>query len=229
MTKWPAARIILLIAAGVLVVYLLGRWDAGMSAGEREHQERVEQILKVGKAFRGAQDSLRAVGDSLATVDAAFAEAETRAAILLGRLARANSRERDSLASTPLDSLLPSLRLRPIRTGTGAVRFAADSAGVRFLADRMLRLIQAERQVDVLGDLASARASRVAALSGQLTTALLRATRAEARVPALEQLLAESDRRRRRKGKFLGFLPKPPPLVIFLAGAVVCKFICPDG
>ena len=225
----PAARISVLILVGVTIIYVIGLWEGRLSAGEREHQERVAQILKLGKAFRGAQDSLRALGDSLAAVDSAFAEAETRAANLLGRLARANRRERDSLAFTSLDSLLPSLRLRPIRIDAGAVRFATDSAGVRFLADRMLRLVQAERQVDVLGDLASARAGRIAALDGQLATALLRATRAATRLPALERLLAESDRRRRRKGKFLGFLPKPPPLVIFLAGAVVCKFICPAG
>jgi hypothetical protein len=232
-SSWPpqqraaVVRIVFVAFAGVMAVYLIGRWEARLSADEREHQDRVDQVLGVAQAFHRSQDSLRAIGDSLHLVDSLFAKAETRAAVLLGQLEAVDSRERDSVESTPLDDLLPSLRLRAVRTSTGAQVFAADSAGVRFLAGRMLLLSQARRRITTLGNLADARAGRIVALGGQLHVALLRADSAEKRIPALEELLEDSERLRRRQGKWLGFLPKPSPLVTFLIGAGACYILCP--
>lgn len=226
--RWPAARIALVVFVGLVGIYLLGRWDAGLSAREREHQERVQEVLKVGRALHRSMDSLKAVGDSLAHVDSLFANSEKRELLLLGRLAAMDTRESDSVESTSLDDLLPPLRLRALReSGSGAVVFATDSAGVRFLAGRLLLLGQADRRNRVLADLAAARASRITALGGQLGAALLRARQAETQIPVLERLLADSERLRRRKGKFLGFLPKPPPALTFLGGALACYLLCP--
>ncbi|KKL20288.1 hypothetical protein LCGC14_2456930, partial [marine sediment metagenome] len=76
-------------------------------------------------------------------------------------------------------------------------------------------------------DLARARAGRITALEGELSAATLRANNAEGQIPGLEQLLAESERLRRRKGKWLGFIPKPPPMLTFLGGALTCYLLCP--
>ena len=225
--KWPATRIAVVLFGAMLVLYLLGRWDAGISARERDHEQRVEEVLKLGRALHRSMDSLKQIGDSLSRVDSLFALAEKRAQLLLGRLAATDTGERDSLASTPLDSLLPPLRLRAIRIRPDSVVFATDSVGVRFLAGRMLLLAQSQRRNHALADLADARAGRITALEGELSAATLRANQAEGQIPGLEELLAESERLRRRKGKWLGFIPKPPPVLTFLGGALTCYLLCP--
>ena len=225
--KWPAARIALLLFVGAVVLYSLGRWDAGLSARERDHERRVEEVLHVGRALRRSMDSLKQIGDSLSRVDSLFALAEKRVELLLDQLDATDTDESDSLASTPLDSLLPPLRLRAVRIRPDSVAFATDSVGVRFLAGRMLLLAQSQRRNRTLADLARARAGRITALEGELSAATLRANNAEGQIPGLEQLLAESERLRRRKGKWLGFIPKPPPMLTFLGGALTCYLLCP--
>ena len=75
----------------------------------------------------------------------------------------------EELASTSLDSLLPPLRLRPIRLPGPAPRvvYATDSTGVRLLAGRMLRLAQIDRERSTLQLVARTRLRRIEALTGQ--------------------------------------------------------------
>ncbi len=220
---WPTVRIAGLVGVAILVIYMIGRWDAGISDREAAHQQNVQVILAAGGAYRGRIDSLSRLSDSLGGHAAAL-EVQARAARrALDRNVRVDREEADSLESTPLDSLLPSLRLRKIPPLAGAPggAFATDTAGVRFLAGRLLLLRQSERRVGGLEHLVNTQDSLIVALRSQAEANGVRADQAEKRAQLVEEALTEGEALRNRGKKWFGFIPKPPDIVILGAGALL--------
>lgn len=218
---WPAIRIAVIVGVGILVVYMIGRWDAGISDREAAHQQNVQVILAAGDAYRGSLDSLSRLRDSLGVVTGAFEVQARVARRAIDRLVRLDSAEADSLASTPVDSLLPALRLRKIPAPADAPghRFATDTAGVHFLAGRLLLLRQHERRIGGLEDLVDTQDSLIVALRATAEANDIRADQAEKRAQLVEDALTEAEALRNRGKKWFGFIPKPPDIVILGAGA----------
>lgn len=224
--KWsnligPSARIGAVVLAGLIVLYAIGRWDGRISQDEREHEERYRAAMALAAPYHAMVDSLKGVRDSLRKVDAALALQERQTSELLLQLESVSQAEVDSLARTPVSDLLPSLRLRPIVATSGDTLYGTDADGVRFLASGMLRLGQAERQLSAVRDLANTRGLRIQTLTQEVGTVQTALDSAQARLALIEPLLEESNRLRRQKGKWLGFIPKPPPEITFLVGVTV--------
>ncbi len=220
---WPAIRVGAIVGVGVLVIYMIGRWDAGISAREQAHQQNVQVILATGGAYRESLDSLSRLRDSLGRVTGALdvqARATRRA---LNRLAGVDREEATALVATPLDSLLLPLRLAkiPAPPDTPGLAFATDTAGVRFLAGRLLLLRQHERRVGSLEDLVDTQDSLIVALRATAEANDLRADQAERRAEIVEEALNEAEALRNRGKKWFGFIPKPPDVVILLGGGVL--------
>ena len=224
--KWskligPSARIGAVVLAGLIVLYAIGRWDGRISQDEREHEQRYQAAMRSAAAYHAMADSMVEVQDSLRKVDEALALQEQQTSELLLQLAAVDKAEMDSLARTPVSDLLPQLRLRPIQRVGGDTVYATDADGVRYLAGRMLRLVQSERESATLRTLVDIRSDRITVLSRTVGTLQTRVDSAEARIKILEPLLEESNRLRKKKGKWFGFIPKPPPALTFLAGVTL--------
>lgn len=147
-------------------IYAIGRWDARIAQESAELDQETDallgQILQ-GRAFRDSiarlLTTLASTSDSLEVVDSLLS-----ASLVTSReVAREEVAE---LARTPLDDLLPSLRMQAIRLPDPEPRivYATDSAGARYLAGRLLRVAQLERELTSMADLASARAARLVVL-----------------------------------------------------------------
>ncbi|MCP4900526.1 MAG: hypothetical protein GY906_26485 [bacterium] len=217
---FPSMRILLIALAGVIVIYAIGRWDGRISQREREHEIQYRAAMGTAHAFHRMLDSVAGFTDSLRKADEALALQERRTSELLRELDAIAQAEVDSLASTAVADLLPSLRMRPIQRANGDTVYAADEDGVRFLSGRLLRLAQVQRQLDAQRDLADTRATRIANLLVQTATLATALDTAQARINILEPLLEESNRLRKQKGKWFGLIPKPPPEIALLVGVV---------
>jgi len=220
---WPSIRVGVLIGVGVLAVYMIGRWDAGISAREATHQQNVQVILAAGNAYRGSLDSLRTISDSMVRVESALAVQARATRSALRRLEALDQVEADSVAGTEVDSLLSPLRLTrlPASQPGGGPQFVTDSAGVRFLAGRMLLLSQSLRRDARLQDLVATQVQQLAALRTRAQADSLRADQAEKRADLVELSLREGEALRNRGKKWFGFIPKPPDIVILGAGVAI--------
>jgi hypothetical protein len=213
----PWARMVALLAVGAAVLYALGRWDAYVDQQLAQLRRDTEQALAVSAQLRAQRDSLRSIEDSLAAVDRALQQQEQATVLALAALDSVARLQADSLEGAELSSLLQPLRMRPILV-QGQTAYATDSAGVRFLAGRMLRLDQVEREVATLRQLADTRADRIAALIAGVSTAESRADQAEARIAEIEPLLE----RWQDAGscKIFWLLPCPSRTTAFVIGAL---------
>jgi hypothetical protein len=130
--------------------------------------------------------------------------------------------EADSVGATAVDSLLPSLRLTRLPTPPGREpQFATDTAGIRFLAGRMLLLRQSERREARLQDLVDTQVQQITALRRRAQADSLRADQAENRADLIEASLREGEALRLRGKKWFGFIPKPPDIVILAGGVAI--------
>lgn len=219
---WSSIRVGVLLGVGFLVIYMIGRWDAGISAREEAHQHNVQVILAAGDAYRGSLDSLRTISDSMARVETALAVQARATRAALRRLEALDQVEADSVAETAVDSLLSPLRLARLPTPPGGEpQFVTDSAGVRFLAGRMLLLRQSQRRDARLQDLVATQVRQIAALRTRAEADSLRADQAEKRADLVEVSLREGEALRNRGKKWFGFIPKPPDIVILAGGVAI--------
>lgn len=159
-----------------------------------------------------------AVADSLRTVDSLLSAQEVRNNAIVMALDSTDAEEAVEVAETPLADLLPPLRLQFHRSASGESYFSTDSAGVRFLANRMLRLSQAERRIAAVQRVADTRSTRITVLTRLAGTNAARADSAEARLATATNLAAECESLRQRQTKWLGFIPKPPRILVLAIG-----------
>ncbi len=216
----PWARIVTLIILGTAVIYGIGRWDQAISANEAQLAQQTRAILETAGAARSWRDSVSSFAVVLRERDAELALVERRHKAELGRLDSLARVEVATLARTPLDDLLPALRLSPIQLHPEqhSVVYATDSAGVRFLAGRMLRLAQLESRQAHTDSLAHTRDLRIRILSAAVDAAQLRGDRAEARILILEPLLERY--LRVRQCRILWLVPCPSRTTSFVVGVI---------
>jgi len=213
----PWARLVTLIAIGAAILYGLGRWDGAVDERLRQLQADTDAALAMSAQLRATRESLRAVEDSLAAADSALAVQERRAVAALAELQALAQREVDSVASSPVEDLLPALRMRPILREADTL-YATDERGVRVLSGRMLRLAQLERELPPLRDVADTRARRIETLLLQVATVQARADTAEVAIDLLEPL---AERWRSYSGcKILGLISCPSRTTSLVVGAV---------
>ena len=217
----PWARILTLLIIGTAVIYGIGRWDARISQRSRQLERETELVLSSIRDQRAWRDSLAHIADSLASVSRSLARRDRQLTTALRANRELAAREVAELETTPLDSLLRPLRLRPIALPDPNPRvvYATDSAGVRFLAGRMLRLAQVERETVTLGALAATRLDRVATLAASL--AAITADRDTVAVqlglaaPLLERW------RRHNECRILWLVPCPSRTTSLVVGVIV--------
>jgi len=219
MNAWSVVRPVLIVIIGVFVIHTIGRWEGRIDARERDHDRQYNAFRSTAAAYSELRDAMVLLEDSLRSVDSLLEVKESRNNAVVMALDSTDVVEADSLETVPLADLLPPLRLRFYYTGEDAPHYVTDSSGVRFLAGRMLLLSQARRRITALVDLADTRVSRIATLTRSVGTATTRANTAEARLASSERIGAECESLRRRQGKWLGFIPKPPPILVFVIGA----------
>lgn len=170
-------RLASLVILGLAVIYAIGRWDSSIAREgaelEADTKVRLAQILTV----RNLSDSLEALADSLSIVDGALQDVERELVETENANRELARQEVEHLAVAPLDSLLRPLRLQAtrLRGGDGGVLYVTDSVGVRFLAGRMLRLAQSERELTVSRRVADTRAARIGVLTESLRFTTIRA------------------------------------------------------
>lgn len=188
MTKWPPIRIGALIGISLVILYGLGRWDGLVSARYSELRDDTRVILDLGKAARRRSDSLRLLERAALAQAQTVKRLEDSLETRLGSLDARDLQEVADIQSLSLRALLPPLRMQPI-VSEGQISYATDSAGVRFLSGRMLRLSQLERRLPVADSLARSRAGHVVLLEAASGAASARADSAESRVGDLEKQL----------------------------------------
>jgi len=209
----PKSRLpILLIIIGAIAIYLIGRWDNGISEAQRQHQANVSQALEAGKRYRILQDSLRIHIEQLDARDSSLSADLTRSRQRVQELVRSSAEALDTAQIGPLHSLLPPLKLVQVAPNI----FRTDSLGVRHLA--ILR-VEAERgtllvpqlqgQIAILSNRVSVMQERI-----DLTDQGLEA--AELRVVELEDLLEEGQRL--SQCKIMGLISCPSRTASFLGG-----------
>ncbi len=217
----PWARLVVLVILFGAVLYVLGRWDQRISQADAQLVRNTKAILATAKASRSWRDSLRTVEAIVRERDAELAATAARHRAELARLTQVEQVEVAELASTPLDSLLPPLRMRPIQLPDPAPRivYATDSAGVRFLSARMLRLAQSTRRGVQLDSLVGTQAARLRILEAGLAAASLRADSSEARLAITEPLLEQH--LKRLQCRILWLVPCPTRTTSLVVGAVI--------
>lgn len=216
MTPWPPVRIGAVIGIGLLGIYALGRWEARVDAGDAALEAQTRSVLAQARVSRVLRDSLRETEDALLLRDAEIADATARHRRSLAALVEQGRREVEELEVQPVDSLLRSLRMRPIRVSPDTTLYATDSSGVVVLARGMLRLHQLDRQRVVLDSLAAADSTRIAGLILVVATARLRADTAESDL-AVSQALLEGWLNR-SQCRILWLIPCPSRTVTLLVG-----------
>ena len=218
MNTWSVLRPVLILIVGVFVIHTIGRWEGRIDQRERDHDRQYNAFRSTASAYSDLRDAMVLLEDSLRTVDSLLEDKESRNNAIVMALDSTDETEVDSLDAVPLADLLPPLRLHfTVRTEAGP-RFDTDSAGVRFLAGRMLLLSQTQRRITALLALADTRLLRIATLTRSTATAAARANTAEARLASSERITAECESLRSRQGKWLGFIPKPPPILTLAIG-----------
>lgn len=213
----PTIRIVSLIGVALLVLYALGRWDARVSAEFRELRDDTRIVLALGKVARRRSDSLRLLEREAIDQAALRKSLEDRLETRLEELSEMDSTETIAARDLSVEDLLPSLRLAPIRSDEGGFHYGTDSSGVRFLANRMLRLDQLERRLPVVVRLAESRDSSLTLWQAAAAAAQVRADSAESRVVALEGLLEEWQAT--TSCKILWLIPCPSRGLAFVGGA----------
>jgi hypothetical protein len=216
MTPWPPVRIGAVIGIGLLGIYALGRWEARVDAGDAALEAQTRTVLAQARVSRVLRDSLREVEDALLLRDQEIADATARHRRSLAALVEQGRREVEELEVQPVDSLLRSLRMRPIRVSPDTTLYATDSSGVVVLARGMLRLHQLDRQRVVLDSLAAADATRIAGLVLVVATARLRADTAESDLEVSQALL--EGWLNRSQCRILWLIPCPSRTVTLLVG-----------
>ena len=219
MNTWSVVRPVLIVVIGVFAIHTIGRWEGRIDAREKEHDRQYNAFRSTAAAYSELRDAMVLLEDSLRTVDLLLEEQERLNNAVVMALDSTDVVEADSLEVVPLADLLPPLRLRFYHPREDAPLYVTDSSGVRFLAGRMLLLSQAQRRIGSLLTLADTRVSRLATLTRSVGTATARANTAEARLASSERIAAGCESLRRRQGKWLGFIPKPPPILVFVIGA----------
>ena len=217
----PWARLVVLLILFGTGIWLLGRWDQRISTQDAALVAQTRAILKTSRTARMWRDSLRGVEQLVRERDAELAATAARHRAELRRLAQVEQVEVAELASTPLDSLLPPLRMRPIQLPDPEPRivYATDSAGVRFLSARMLRLVQSTRRGVQLDSLVGTQAARLRILAAGLAAASLRGDSSEARLAIAEPLLEQH--LRRLQCRILWLVPCPTRTTSLVIGVVI--------
>ena len=209
----------LLLLGGAAALYILGRWDQGISEREALHRAAVSGVLKQGPAWRARTDSLRTVQKAAEGRAARLARDRDRWADSARSVTRTLAADSASAASGPLDSLLARLQL--MRVAEDA--FQTDSAGVRFLADLAVEADRGRLLIPILDARLQLETARGAELEIALAAAAARADTAEARVGVLEPLLAESQRLHRCR--IAGLLPCPSRGLSYVLGGVTVLLV----
>lgn len=166
----PWIRIAIVVILGMAVIYGIGRWDSRIARRSAELQEETDSFLERTRERRMFLDSIETLNRELAARDDSLAAIEAVAAARLLEVRQLARREVAELENTPVDSLLRPLRLEALELPPPAVRvvYATDEPGVRFLAGRMLRLAQVERELPIVSRMADTRALRIETLRGQV-------------------------------------------------------------
>jgi len=213
----PWARTIALLVVGAAVLYGLGRWDARLDRKLAELKAETAAVIQVIQVSRAWADSVRALEDSLEQADAALTIQEGQTRVALRELAAQDSQVVARVESTPLDDLLPVVRMHPLRFAD-TTWFATDSAQVRVLARGMLRLPVLEAQRDTLRSLVNTQAARVTTLSAGWSAARSRADSLQSQVNLAEPLLERWQKH--SSCKIFGLIKCPSRTTAFIVGTV---------
>ncbi len=213
----PWARAITLVVIGAAVLYGLGRWDASVDRKLAELKEDTARILEVIQARRAWTDSVVALEARLAAADSTLAVQTRRTRAAVRELVALDSAMVERAESTPLDSLLPQLRMHAIVI-RDTTWFATDSAQVRVLANGVLRLPLLLATRDSLTALADSQETRISLLSAGWSAARARADSLQGdlnlAVPVLERWQKHSS------CKILFLIPCPSRTTSFVIGAL---------
>lgn len=213
----PWARLVTLLVLGAVLLYGLARWDRSIDRRLAELKAETARVIEIIRSSREWADSVRALEDSLGAVDAALALEARRARAALEELHALAQAEVDSVASSPLDDLLPPLRMRPILVAGDTV-YGTDSTGVRILSARMLRLAQVERELPVVRDLADTRADRIGVLTLQVAAVSDLADTLQAQLNLAEPVLEAWQKH--SSCKILGLVSCPSRTTSYIIGVV---------
>jgi len=213
----PWARAITLVILGAVILYGLGRWDAGLDRKLAELKAETAAVIQVIQISRAWADSVRALEDSLERTDAALAIQGRRTRVALQELAAQDSAVVVRAETAELDSLLPLVRMRPLQFAD-TTWYATDSAQVRVLARGVLRLPVLEAQADTLRSLVNTQATRIATLSAGWAAARSRADTLQAQVNLAEPLLQRWQKH--SSCKILGLIKCPSRTTAFIVGTV---------
>lgn len=153
MTRSTTELLLLLGVAGLLVFYLLGRWDRAISAEERAWARAADAALVAGKRWRARQDSL--VRLSHASLERAQTAAGTAA-----RHDRQALALRASLAKEPWDSTRTLRSLVVTMDSASQAWHRAYLGEARALAVERLRADLAEERVRLLDSLLATSPAR---------------------------------------------------------------------
>lgn len=213
----PWARAITLVLLGVVILYGLGRWDSSIDRRLQELKAETAAVLDLIEARRAWVDSVRALEDSLGAADAALALQERRTRATLRELAARDTAVVEWAESSPVDSLLPLLRMRPLQLDT-TTWYATTEAGVRLLARGMLRVPVLDRRVEELGSLAATRLSRIETLT---TLGLASRVRADSLQADLDRAVPVMEAWQKHSGcKILGFIKCPSRTTALVIGVL---------
>lgn len=213
----PTIRIILLVGLAMLVIYALGRWDARVSTQLKELRDDTRVVLALGKVARRRSDSLRLLEREAIEQASLLKALEDSLETRLEELSEMDSAETDTARDLSVEDLLLPLRLAPIESVAGRILYGTDSAGVRFLARRMLRLGQLERRLPVVERIAASRNASITLWQAVAAAARARADSAESRIVVMEGLL--EDWQSTTSCKILWLIPCPSRGLAFVGGA----------
>lgn len=208
-------RVGALIGISLVILYGLGRWDSMVSARYSELRQDTRVIMDLGKVARRRSDSLRLLEREALAQARTNRRLEDSLETSLGSLAETDLQEVADLRDVAVWDLLPPLQMQPIQ-GHETQIASIDSAGVRFLSRRMLRLDQLERRLPIVESLASSQGRSLTLFEAAASAAQTRADSAEDRVVDLEKLVVRWQAA--STCKILLFLPCPSRGLSFVGG-----------